>query len=832
MEGAGAHADAAGGGAAGSGGGGSGDQGKEASNSAATGSGAKRTGSTGPQAPGKETGAKPKVNPKKGKNKKQASSGAQVRGAAPDGTGGQRSSARLTERTAALAREDEKMAQVAKDAAAKASAFQQQQQQQQIAQQQQQKSQRLQQKQTSVADFYKKKPEPEKEKTAAEVQIGSAGRATTAAPAEEDADVLRRRLLQDFYKMKPKAVGAQARSAEEAAAATSAATTAPGRGGAEEQALSGAASSLTPGQLAAINTFLSNQRQATEGKEAKQPGPAAMGEAAAVTTTAEEKDSRDTVNALLEAAAEHHRSSSAPSALKSQDDGYRVVGKGGRTYAMGERVPERHQRAETPFKNPDAEEYRRSRLAYRPRQALVPSDKQRDWASKGLCVGCGGYHSVFDPICKARLSKEQAKATLNAIRYGDGGGRKTKQQQQQHQSAGLQARSAPLIPPQVSGAGSKRPRESGTGTTPEAKRGTYSARTQQSLQQQQRQQQDPELTLCVREKDNAPLTAERNGSLQSSINERLFQEFYMNNRMPPKINRWDRSNLVLKITMRDLGGLAWMRRALEGSYQIQSIDDYKRSRGKVFIAFLQDRFNPGITGLSRATLAKIVEIEATAMGIKSLLELKLAAKVPSGLALHLIMDEEAERIFAGRDCKLDILSAGGVQFRDERLLRAQAREARLKRLKPLPATPGQLVQQQREQQTAEEGLSSLSMASSLTGTPDNPLTVEDSPTKGTDAGGAEKDLRWADEVEAEKKGGGEEGEEKEKEGEMEGEEKEKDERIVAHADGAEEATGGEGDESMELGKEETEELHANSQDMMEAYLLAQDQGQEPMSQDE
>ncbi len=800
--------------AAGDGGGGGGDRVEQTS--AEVGPGAGRGGDGGGKpssipsgSSGKEMGAKPKIYPKKGSDKRQARSGPPSRrGSASEGTSKERTTARrLSERTAAPSQEEDRVAKAAKAATEKVAAARLK---QAPAPSQQKPQRQQQQKQTTVADFYKKKATgTEAEKAPIEAPTPGEGAAATAAASTY-----------------------AAAAATGSIAATASRTG--GSGSAEARALTGAVASLSPEELAAINNFLAKQKQAAAAAGTTSTPSctaAASGATAATAKSVQEKDSRETVDALLAAAAQHHRRSGVPDASRVSDDGFRVVGRGGRTYAAGEKVPERHQRAETPFKNPAAEEQRRSRLAYRPRQELAPSSQQRDWASKGLCVGCGGYHSVFDPSCKARFSKEQAKAILNAIRYGNGGNRKPRPQQQ---GSGLQARSAPLILPQGPGTGTKRPREAGSGTTPEAKRGTNSASARlQQTQQQQRQQQDPGLTLCVREKDNAPLTPDRNASLQASINEKLFQEFYMNNRMPPKINRWDRSNLVLKITMRDSAGLTWMRRALETVYQVQTTDEYKRSRGKVFIAFLQDRFNPGITGLSRATLAKIVEIEATAMGVRSLLELKLAAKVPSGLALHLIMDEEAEKVFAARDHKLDILSAGGVQFRSERELREEARANRIRRLRPLPATAGQLVQEQREQQLAMNSLGSLTVASQ--GTSENPLTVEDSPPAGeAGAKASAGSLRWAEEVEKEveeKEGEGEKEGEKEKE--MEGEKEGKTSSPTTSQDAAAPSRE-EGDgnlEDMELGKEEVEELNASSQDMMEAYL-AQTQGQEPMLQDE
>ncbi len=459
---------------------------------------------------------------------------------------------------------------------------------------------------------------------------------------------------------------------------------------------------------------------------------------------------------------------------------------------MGETIPERHRRAETPFKRRDTDQS----VPYKPR--VNPSDQQRDWASRGLCVGCGGWHSVFDPSCKARLSKEQAKATLNAIRYGKGGNRTTKANKRLH------SRSSPLVPPPPAGppgAGQKRPREAGSGITPEAKKRSHGGA---------QGQQDPKLTLCIREKDNAPLTVERNASLQSSVNEKLFTEFYMQNRMPPKINKWERMNLVLRITMRDEAGLRWMRGALEASYQVQTPEEYKRARGRVFIAFLQDRFNPGITSLTRQILAKIVEMEGSAMGIRTLFELKLAAKVPNGLAVHLIMDEEAERIFEEKNYKLDILSAGGVPFQDERVLRARARANRIQRLKPRPATKGLL---QGGAQGGEEpvGQNNL-MVSEKEGTPSNPVTVGDSPAGSGRAAAVQEGegrMDWSEEVE---KG-----------------EKEKEKGATTAAASAP-STPGELSAEMEVDKDELDELNETGQELMDAYLQAQ--GGKDTSQDE
>lgn len=195
------------------------------------------------------------------------------------------------------------------------------------------------------------------------------------------------------------------------------------------------------------------------------------------------KDSCDTVAALLDEARKTQQQQQQQQ--RGQNDGFKTVGKGGKVYAMGEEIPERHKRAETPFKRTDGEQG-----GLMPKLRVDPTEKQKDWANrKGLCVGCGLRRLPLrvQPHLQPHLSKEQAKATLNAIRYGKGGNRNPTTSDRLHRH------SAPLVPPPPvePPAGLKWLREARSGTTPEAKKKSYGGA-------QQRQQQDPLLTLCVR----------------------------------------------------------------------------------------------------------------------------------------------------------------------------------------------------------------------------------------------------------------------------------------------------------------------------------------------
>ena len=143
------------------------------------------------------------------------------------------------------------------------------------------------------------------------------------------------------------------------------------------------------------------------------------------------------------------------------------------------------------------------------------------------------------------------------------------------------------------------------------------------------------------------------------------------------------------------------------------------------------------------------EMEGSAIGIRSLFELKLAAKVPNVHAINLIMDEEAERIF--KDYKLDILLAGGVLFQDERILRAKARAARLQRLKPWPSTRSQLETVSTEAEEVPAGLNNLTVSEEnkqkTIGMEENPVDITDSPGSQDPGRTARKELSWSEMME-------------------------------------------------------------------------------------
>ncbi len=577
-----------------------------------------------------------------------------------------------------------------------------------------------------------------------------------------------------------------------------------------------AASGAPAETIEAIGKFLNEVRQGSELEQIA--STLATGKEATRTSAKGNTDSSSTVQALLKEARDQQQQQQKQQQDRSQGgddgDGFQLVGRGGKI-KMGEKVQPLRQRLreQTPYKSRSpldssyahgaAPSYNRPK----PKLMVTPTEEQREWARRGLCVGCGGQHSVFEPICKARLSVEQAKATLNAIRFSDGKNRRAPSATVTSGALGsargdprLQTRAAPIVPPVAgadSRAGTKRPRETGTGVTPEAKKKPWSVVVGQ---------QDPKLTLCVREKDNSPLSLERNSSLKIAVDDRLMEDFIMKGRMPPKIGLWSRNNLITKITMRDAEALNWMRGILGKSYQVQTPEEYKISRGRVFIAFLLDKFNPGITRMDKDRLAKLVELEGAAMGIDSLFELKLAAKVRDGLALHIVMDEKAEERFKAKDFRMDILSAGGVLFTEEKALRARARANRIQRLKPRPATRG-MLQAGETGEAPEIDISDLTMT---TGTKENPVVVADSPAEKeketTRDEGAEEPMKetsqeqamdWNEEVEKEK------GEKEKKADEARGEE-----------------------EALAAGDEEMADLHANSDELMQQYLAMQNKSGE------
>ncbi len=365
---------------------------------------------------------------------------------------------------------------------------------------------------------------------------------------------------------------------------------------------------------------------------------------------------------------------------------------------------ERQKRSQTPFQLPGQQQHhgrgyytsawKRNQAAADQRRTNKGSpvaalnDRQWFWFKKRLCLGCGMDHQVKD--CPD-LTKEEGHALIRAALNcpedmrpqgrGSGSGRgararDTRRAPMLRSSAPAPAAAAAASQP-AQGA-QKRTREAGpetsTGLTPEAKRTKqFSEAVKTSL------------ILYVREKDGSALTEERYLSLRSSF--AYYVEDMLTKKKDPPIcaGRWSHSRSVVRIPMSGEEDLLWMRCFLDKAYLVQSEEEYNRSKGKVYVAYLRDRLEPEFTGMRPDKLASFVKYYKEQTKIDGLFDLKMAAKTPKGKAVHVVMDEKAEETFIKFGCKIPFASAGWVSFEDRATYVARIKEQERRRLQPRPS---------------------------------------------------------------------------------------------------------------------------------------------------
>ncbi len=327
--------------------------------------------------------------------------------------------------------------------------------------------------------------------------------------------------------------------------------------------------------------------------------------------------------------------------------------------------------------------------------ALTP--RQWDWYKRRVCLACGADHQVKD--CRA-VTRDEGFALVRATRNCPVGmcplplaGRnprdRDRPQGQRVATAPTEATPATSASAGAAAAGtpartSKRPREQATGITPEAKKAKqFSEAAKESL------------TLYVREKDGSGLTEERYVSLKTSFT--YYVEDLMAKDKDPPIcgGRWTYSRAVVKIPMAGEEDLLFMRCFLDKSYLVQNGEDYMKSKGSVYVAFLRDRMEPELTGMRPDKLASFVRFFKRSSGIEGLFELKMAFKTPRGKAVHLVMDDKAEEIFNRAGRKIFFASAGFIEFEERARYIARIREQEKAKRQPRASV---LEQGLREQQ--------------------------------------------------------------------------------------------------------------------------------------
>ncbi len=376
----------------------------------------------------------------------------------------------------------------------------------------------------------------------------------------------------------------------------------------------------------------------------------------------------------------------------------------------------RQVRGETPFKLPGqslsggnkgyyTSSYRRDQARMDARgsnqssAAAALTDRQWFWFKKRLCLCCGMDHQVKD--CPDVARREEGFALLRAAFScppdmrpgGKGPGSGTGQSRGQPKWADRRMAATPgtaaaaRAPPSAS---SNRPPTAATGTT--SKRSREQAEQGSSGLTPEAKKSRPfsdaakaSLTLYVRERDGTALTEERYLSLKTSF-AYYVEDMMSKNKDPPICSgRWTFNRSVVKVPMAGELDLLWMRCFLDKAYLVQNEEDFNKSKGKIYVAYLRDRLEPELTGMRSDKLASFVKYFKGQAKIGGLFDLKMAAKTPKGKAVHLVMDEEAEKIFIREGCKIPFASAGWVTFEDRVDYVARIKKQERNKLRPKPS---------------------------------------------------------------------------------------------------------------------------------------------------
>ncbi len=331
--------------------------------------------------------------------------------------------------------------------------------------------------------------------------------------------------------------------------------------------------------------------------------------------------------------------------------------------------------------------------------ALTP--RQWEWYKQRVCLACGEDHQVR--FCK-KVTKEQGFALVRATKNCPPGMRPHPLPQDRVDRPGQQGQGAPgaVRPDPAATATSattaaaatpsrpstKRPREASgaglpSGLTPEAKKARqFSDAARESL------------TLYVREKDGSALTEERYVSLKTSF-AYYVEDMITHNKDPPICGgRWTHSRAVVKIPMAGEMDLLFMRCFLDKSYLVQNGEEYNKSKGQVFVAFLKDRLDPELTGMRPEKLASFIKFYKRSMKIEGLFELKLAFKTPKGKAIHLVMDDKAAEVFVKSGRQIPMAGSGFIEFEDRATYLARIKEQERTRQQPRKSVLAQGIMEQ------------------------------------------------------------------------------------------------------------------------------------------
>ncbi len=451
---------------------------------------------------------------------------------------------------------------------------------------------------------------------------------------------------------------------------------------------------------------------------------------------------------------------------------WQTVGPGGKTIRPkpGDRIPAQDKRT-TPFKT-----FNQAMAAEKPRTSYTRTDEKKSsyneekqrpfsihinstqlgWYRTDKCLMCGQSHKMnWDTACKEAksLTKDQRYQLIASARDLD---EKSGGEKKSYFSAGSppprrrpdKTRSGPRSgggPPHLTSSargaeaseartGLKRPREAThrSGFTPEAKgpRKSFAAAAASRAV-------DPTYTAFVRELDGTPLDKSRFNGLRAGYDKAICQ-LLTQGRLPPIARQFRHTSAVTEVVMDSEEDLKWLRETIGGEFLIEDEEDYVRTKGRTYQAWLPVTLFPSMCDKKQVTrnlLVAYIGSMKMRWGIESLFELKGApvSKDGKGRLIQLLVGKEAEEILAKNNFIIPFMSCGNLFFREESEVKEEARARRIARakeqgrLKPSVLDPSPLID--------------------LTGDVEN-LTTEDRSEQTSDLQTAESHQDWAEEMEA------------------------------------------------------------------------------------
>ncbi len=308
-----------------------------------------------------------------------------------------------------------------------------------------------------------------------------------------------------------------------------------------------------------------------------------------------------------------------------------------------------------------------------PRIQILLTEQQKLWYQDNLCLNCGGRHMVHN--CRDRkFDKEKASALLRAARkaFPDG---PTKNKAQ--------------------GVGAKRPTSERTGVTPEAKRGKAATATATATEGASaaprptsapiqtkpwfKPMQQTEHTLFIKNKDGSPLSEARFNEIKAVYDKIRLRIGKANMQaktkeelqFTPRCSGWNWSPEVARITLKDLDSFRWARTTF-GEFQLMDLAQWKASRGRLYCAYLTDRFDPSVTEMGEEDL--IVAVWQAKMDLKiapgDLFQFVRAPRVTRGRLIFISVGEQGEEALRSAGFRIELGSAGDVLLTDnEKFLR-------------------------------------------------------------------------------------------------------------------------------------------------------------------